>query len=148
MKWLIAALIIFAGGRYMLLNSTRGLRNNNPGNIRNNPSFAWDGQVGVDDAGFVIFDRYENGVRAIGKVLDAYARRGVVTIRQVIETYAPPSENDTGSYVQSVVQRTGIGANSAIRASERARVVGAIIHHENGVNPFSIDFIEYSLAIA
>lgn len=151
MKWwhLVGIVALLAiGGRVMLLNSTRGLRNKNPGNIRNNPAFTWNGQVGVDEAGFVIFDTFENGVRAMGRVLDSYKRRGLVTVPQIISAWAPPSENDTESYISAVMDRIEIFPSEPIEDWRRHELVAAIIHHENGVNPFSSSFIDYSLDLA
>lgn len=136
------------GARMAIFNSTRGFRNRNPGNIRNNPAFTWNGQVGVDDAGFVIFDCFDNGVRAIGRVLDSYKNRGLVTVRDIISTYAPPVENNTESYIDSVASALELPADMPVPEFERGNLVSAIIHHENGVNPFSSSFIEHSLAIA
>ena len=87
--------------------TTLAIRNCNPGNIRpSNPS--WQGAIG-ENKGFVIFDTMENGVRALGKQLLAYYDRHkaadgsrIDTVREAIERWAPPSENDTEGYVAFV----------------------------------------------
>ena len=52
--------------------ATRGIRNNNPGNIRVSKD-QWEGMTG-DDGAFVIFDSPESGVRALAKNLQSYGR--------------------------------------------------------------------------
>ena len=135
------------GARQMLLSSTRGLRNRNPGNIRKT-SIAWKGEIeGVDDE-FETFSDFEYGIRAIGRLLVSYDRQGVSTIEGIIRRYAPSVENDTDSYIASVARRSGLMANQRVLPDDRVAVVRAIIHHENGLNPFSDDFIRLSLEIA
>lgn len=134
----IAILIIVGGGGYVAVSpQTRGLRNKNPGNIRHNPANNWQGQTGQDDAGFVVFDSYASGVRAMGKVLDSYRRRGVDRLSSIVQTWAPSSENDTHAYVASVVRQTGLDASTIIGREHYPALVAAIIRHENGVNPFT-----------
>lgn len=78
---------------------SRSYRNNNPGNLM----YAGQaGAIGADDAGFAIFDSYQDGWNALLNQLQLYAERGL-TIGQMLEIYAPPSDNDTQAYIQSVV---------------------------------------------
>lgn len=130
----------------LILNSTRGLRNRNPGNIRKT-NIQWKGKVEGDDQEFETFSDFEFGIRAIGKLLASYDSQGVRTVSAVIHRYAPPVENDSSSYVKSVSRRTGLAEGDTIKPSDRPKVVEAIIHHENGISPFSIEFIERALAI-
>src|SRR4051812_46965540 len=58
----------------------RGIRNNNPGNIRFLPAAsAWRGQIGSDGS-FGIYDTPANGVRAIAKQLQKYTASGARTV--------------------------------------------------------------------
>ena len=86
---------------------TRGVRNNNPLNIRRNPANQWQGLRPVQaDKLFCQFKAMKWGLRAAIKLLDNYIRRGAQTPRQIISRWAPPSENDTASYVpQSLTSR-------------------------------------------
>ncbi len=93
--------------RFMKTN-TRGWRNNNPGNIRKNDAFVWNGETGKDERGFVMFDDPMDGVRAMGKIIDSYQNRGVLTVQQIISTYAPKSENATEAYIDFVVKESGL----------------------------------------
>lgn len=127
----------------------RGLRNNNAGNIRDNSANNWLGQTGVDDKGFVIFDTHENGIRAMGKVLDSYARRGIRSVQGIISTYAPSTENQTDEYINSVSKNLGINETTFISREngDFPALVAAMILHENGQQPFTEEFITGALAL-
>lgn len=81
---------------------TRGLRNNNPGNIRKDGTH-WKGEVEPSrDAAFKQFESMAWGYRAMFKCLNTYSRKyGLDTIRKMISRWAPPSENDTDAYIRN-----------------------------------------------
>lgn len=113
--------------------ATRGIRNNNPGNIRVSKD-QWEGMTG-DDGAFVIFDSPESGVRALGKNLLSYGRRGYDSIEKIINRWAPPNENDTKAYIDSVVAATGIPATQSLDLSDPdtlSSLAQAISFHETG----------------
>lgn len=112
----------------------RGLRNNNPGNIRDNDN--WQGEIGIDAAGFTIFKDCSWGLRALAIDLSTKIRNGYNTIRKIITRYAPPSENDTEAYISSVVGYTGIGSNTELSADPGtlARLMRAIMNVELGAS--------------
>lgn len=117
----------------------RGIRNNNPGNVKASDT-NWQGQTGVDDAGFCIFDTAENGIRCLAKVLLAYqAKHGLTTLRQMIERWAPDSENDTEAYLDDVCHFCCASPDNpyTLTPSRLTSLVGAIIKHENGSNPYA-----------
>ncbi len=126
----------------------RGIRNNNPGNIRHNAANNWVGAIGIDDAGFVIFDTPEHGIRAMRKVLESYGRRGIDSMRGIIETWAPRVENNTDSYIQSVALQTGWNPETILSTSHYPEMVKAIIKHENGSQPYSDQVIFHALQLA
>jgi len=119
---------------------TRGERNNNPGNIRGNSSFIWQGQTGLDPDGFVIFDNVINGLRALGKLLCNYqTHHGLTTIRTMINRWAPPSENDTGAYVNAVAADCGVDPDVLFGLHDQhnlSMIIAAIVRHENGTQPY------------
>lgn len=119
--------------------NVRGLRNRNPGNIRNSSRYDWRGQVGKDEKNFAVFRDDFYGIRALARDLRTKHRRGLNTIRKIIEVYAPPSENDTQSYIKKTAIRTKKGANEVLSLNEKnwLLLVKAIIKHENGVQPYS-----------
>ena len=92
---------------------TLGRRLNNPLNIRqNNQGFL--GESG-DESGFVRFQNPEYGLRAADRVLNTYGRDyGIDTLEGLINRFAPPSENDSSSYLDFVSSQTGIGAQDKI----------------------------------
>lgn len=113
--------------------ATRGVRNANPGNIRKSKD-QWEGAIG-DDGAFVIFDSPESGVRALGKNLLSYGRQGYDSIEKIINRWAPPNENDTQAYIDSVVAATGIPATQSLDLSDPdtlSSLAQAISFHETG----------------
>jgi hypothetical protein len=121
------------------LRLPRGLRNRNPGNVRLSDT-VWQGQVPGTDPAFCTFDCDENGIRAITKILLSYYRKhGLNTVSAIIHRWAPPSENDTAAYVNSVAQALGVDPELKIEVSDPgtlATLVRAIIRHENGRQPY------------
>lgn len=88
---------------------TRGLRNNNPFNIRFNRSNQWKGKVCASnntDKEFEQFISIEYGVRAGIVLLRNYIRRGINTPRKIIERFAPATENDLKAYLKFIKQPT------------------------------------------
>ena len=68
----------------------RGLRNNNPTNLRFNPHIKWDGQKGKDNAGFAKFASASDGIRAGATNAFNYQRlHGLSTIAEIIGRWAP-----------------------------------------------------------
>lgn len=82
---------------------TLGVRYNNPCNIRYSKLNTWKGQLG-QSKGFCKFSSMDYGVRAVLAILRSYRfHYGLDTIRKIITRFAPPSENDTESYISFVV---------------------------------------------
>lgn len=121
------------------MTGTRGVRNNNPGNIDYNAANKWQGQIGLEvgtaKPRFARFDTPENGIRALAKLLLSYqSKYGLKTVREIINRWAPSVENDTFSYVRAVEKNTGTEPGEEIDLSDAAVMKGfaeAIIHHEN-----------------
>lgn len=120
----------------------KGIRNNNPGNIRALPGRTYPGQIGVDKDGFAVFDTMEHGIDRMAWQLQRYSDRyGKTTIAEQINRWAPPMENNTGAYVNQVVsymRKNGldVNANSRVNLSDpafRSAYTRAIMKHENGM---------------
>ena len=123
---------------------TRGVQNNNPGNIRHG-SDRWQGMSAAQpDASFVRFDSPVWGVRAMARVLMTYRDRyGLRTVREIITRWAPPTENNTDAYVFSVSQRMGVDPDEPLQfPSQLPELVAAIIKHENGYQPYTMATIK------
>ena len=119
---------------------TRGLVNNNPGNIRKNGT-AWHGAIAGSDPAFVTFDTPVDGIRAMAKVLLTYQRQhGLDTIAELLERWAPAVENDSFAYIDDVATRLRLDPDERIDLNDRAvlaALCGAIIRHENGIQPYA-----------
>lgn len=90
------------------LNLPRGLRDNNPGNIRPSIRYQWNGQIGTEN-NYVVFQDIEHGIRAMCKDLMSKINRGLNTLTKYIPVYAPPSDNNnTQGYINRVSKSTGI----------------------------------------
>lgn len=115
-------------------NLPRGLRNNNPGDIR--AGEAWQGMVGTDDAGFVIFSDISWGIRAMATDLLNKINKGENTITQIVAIYAPSSENDTQAYITAVSQDMGIDPDTVLPMDQPTfhSLVRAIMNHELGAS--------------
>lgn len=77
--------------------------NMNPLNIRFDKKTNWFGSRLKDRKGFVQFAAFSYGYRAAVMILRSYAKRGLKTVPQIIETWAPRSENDTEDYIKTVL---------------------------------------------
>jgi len=134
------------------MTTPRGVRNKNPGNIDYNPRNAWQGQLGLEEGvakpRFARFDHPENGIRALGKLLINYrgkdgmpgvGGKGIDTVLETINRWAPSDENDTQAYAAAVAKRLGVKPTDPINIKDPATLLGmvlSIIIHENGGNPY------------
>lgn len=121
-------------------DSARGIRNNNPGNLEYSKTNPWVGQTG-DDGRFAKFETPEHGIRALGRNLLSYQRQGIDTVNDIINRWAPPSDNNnTDAYIQAVCAQLGVTPDQPLDASNPdtlKALCAAIIHHENGSQPYS-----------
>lgn len=121
--------------------TARGLRNNNPGNLRDT-SIKWDGLVGHDDLGFCVFVDAYHGLRALGIDLLTKFRRGLDTVRKIIEVYAPPNENNTEAYITNLCVALAVKDDQklelATNLGQLATLERAIVRHENGSIPYQV----------
>ena len=94
----------------------RGIRNNNPLNIRRGKD-QWKGlRAQQTDASFFQFETLEYGWRAAFYLLTRtyYHKYRLYTIRMIINKWAPPNENQTSKYIENVCRLTGIGPDDPI----------------------------------
>lgn len=132
------------------MTTARGLRNNNPGNIRHGQK--WAGLADVQtDSDFCTFKSPEYGIRAICRILLTYSNRDINTVRGIVNTWAPPVENDTAAYVDDVARRCGVKPDDVLdvdQADVMRELVTAIIFHENGQNPYPRKTIDDAMRLA
>ncbi|EAM8221391.1 hypothetical protein HKC00_001886 [Salmonella enterica] len=121
-------------------DSARGIRNNNPGNLEYSKTNPWVGQTG-DDGRFAKFETPEHGIRALGRNLLSYQRQGIDTVNDIINRWAPPSDNNnTEAYIQAVCAQLGVTPDQPLDASNPdtlKALCASIIQHENGSQPYS-----------
>jgi hypothetical protein len=130
---------------------SRGLRNNNPGNIRRS-KIQWDGMAAQQtDPAFIQFTDATYGLRAILRIVHTYESRGLVTVRGWISAWAPPSENDTGAYVTAVANAIGCGSDDPVRVEDEATAIGllrGIVMQENGSQPYDAATLDQAYQMA
>ena len=89
----------------------RGVRNNNPLNIKKKVSNAWDG-IAEDQSGdsiFATFESAEYGIRAALRTLVTYQNKHKLrTPSEMLARWAPPSENIVSDYVATVKELSGL----------------------------------------
>ena len=120
----------------------RGLRNNNPLNIRKNNKTNWIGQCNKqEDRAFVQFRSMSYGYRAAFKVLQNYrVLYDCMTLRQFIQRWAPPTENNTDAYVKSVASTADVRPDALLPSPRKAKalwvkIVAGMHLVENGMMP-------------
>lgn len=118
----------------------RGIRNNNPGNLENPVGYTWVGQTTGTDPRFATFESPVYGLRAIMRTVYTYqSRYGLATPRQIIHRWAPPSENDTDSYVDHVAEELNVSPDDPVfitNPDTATTLARTITEHENGENPY------------
>ncbi len=116
----------------------RGIRNNNPLNIRYSIYNDWQGQTGTDGE-YAIFSSAEYGIRAAAKLLNNYVTKyGLRSVSGIINRWAPASENNTGAYIQAVANKLNVQSNDVLLWPTQLKpLLEAMIYHENGIQPYS-----------
>lgn len=128
----------------------RGIRNNNPLNIR--IGNVWLGEVQVPtDPDFEQFVSMAYGCRAAFVLLRRYIRHYKrTTIPQVIAAWAPSTENNTVRYTDTVCRLSGIAPDETLdyfNKDQMCRLFQAMAQVENGQTIKETDVtIGYDLA--
>lgn len=109
-------------------------------NIRISKSKPWNGEIRPSqDVAFAQFRSMAHGYRAAFKLLDNYRKlHGCVVLADFINRWAPPSENDTHSYIDTVAKRARIADVTTIDTHneyQMTRIVAAMSFVENGIEP-------------
>lgn len=126
----------------------RGLRNNNPLNIRHGQS-KWQGtHPEKTDKDFVCYMSKAYGYRAGWKILQTYYNQFLkeqkpFCVRTIIKRWAPPSDgNNTEGYIRQVVKLARIGGLQRLPSPDSEngyyylhKVVMAMTCVENGIKP-------------
>lgn len=117
---------------------TRGLRNNNPLNIEKSKGKPWKGEiVPSKDERFAQFESMAHGYRAAFKLLYNYQHTyGCRILADFINRWAPPVENATHNYINTVAKRAGLSDVSVVdtlNEMQMRKIVAAMSYVENGV---------------
>lgn len=104
----------------------RGIRNNNPLNIRIGNH--WIGEVKEPtDKEFEQFTDIIYGLRAGFKILKRYIKcYGYNTVHDIISRWAPASENNTTHYIMVVSSNMGVGILDEISFEDEDKMVSLV----------------------
>lgn len=109
----------------------RGIRNNNPLNIRKGNNWMGERPHQTDKA-FEEFETMQYGIRAGFIILRKYVTgyMGLTqkfnTIELIIKRWAPPTENSTQKYIDFVSKDTGIPARQHISFKDKTKMVAIV----------------------
>ena len=114
----------------------RGIRNNNPLNIRKGNNWQGERPVQTDQA-FEEFQSLEFGLRAGFIIIRNYMKKRPPcdTVAKIISRWAPTNENNTTAYIREVCRRSGIDADQRLKFEEKnklCRIVQAMCWVECG----------------
>lgn len=110
-----------------MINLPRGIRNNNPLNIRRGEN--WLGLVhpGTDHE-FCQFVNMQWGIRAGFILLRQYIKKySCNTIRSIVSRWAPPCENDTQTYIANISRWARIDPDMTIRYEDKSRMFALMV---------------------
>jgi hypothetical protein len=143
-----AAGAIVAGGALAATDEaeaeeTKGIRSNNPFNIEKSDA-PFQGKV-ANEGRFEGFKTPFLGIRA-GAVntITQFEKRGLNTVQGLVSRHAPEHENPTDAFIQFVSKRLGVEPGEVIDITNEdtlVKYVNAIIHFENGGNPFDASLV-------
>ncbi|EME2055566.1 lytic transglycosylase [Cronobacter sakazakii] len=125
----------------------RGIRNNNPGNIE------FRGQSGATlerpGGRFARFETAYDGLKALSRQLMRYFEgkttgKPLQTLNDIISTWAPGNENNTGAYIAQLSKMMGVAPDAILNLKDpqvMSSLMNGIIHHENGRNPYPSELV-------
>lgn len=114
--------------------------NNNPGNLRPPKGVKYEGQIGVDERGFAVFENKDAGQRALINDINIKIKRGLDTPEKFIDRYAPASEENPEegreNYKIKLAAALGLkSTNDPFPKGSASRIADAIYRFESGVEP-------------
>lgn len=116
--------------------TARGIRNNNPLNIRHNRNNRWQGVYEQQtDPEFVRFASMQFGIRAGFIIIRNYMKQGHKDVASIISRWAPSSENNTDAYIRHVCELSGLSPFQELRFEDKdtmVELVDAMIRVECG----------------
>lgn len=136
----------------MTSKPSRGIRNNNPGNIRKSKD-KWQGLAKEQpDTAFFTFKDATYGIRAMARIFIKYQDDyDLDTVKGLIGRWAPPVENNTQAYVNAVADACEVKPTDVVNTHDYEFLfpfIKAVIKHENGSNPYTDTQITKGLVLA
>lgn len=148
----------------MTTKTPRGIRNNNPLNIRKGAD-KWQGMAAAQpDTQFVTFASSIWGIRAAARLLINYQdKHDLNTVHSIIGRWAPENgdsngakaggeyKNHTAAYRKAVAVAMGVGVTERINVHEYhylRPMLEAMVRFENGVQPYSDAEYDKALVLA
>ena len=91
-------------------------------------------QRGSGEGAFVRFSSLPWGIRAAFCILDTYRKKyHDVCVEDIIARWAPPSENDTKRYIETVCKLTGFGGRERLAEAQWPTLVKAMATVESNM---------------
>ena len=122
-------------------------------NLMHDPNFGWQGEIiptADPQKRLCQFNSAHNGIRAGAKnLLNQQLIHKLNTWTSIIMKYAPPFENNTGSYILAMCRATGTEPNDPLDLTNPDLLETAcrcVIMHEQGSCPFTDDQIAAAIA--
>jgi len=141
MKLILILLFFILPFRVVSSELTRGVRNNNPGNIRPNDWKNWPKATGLDDQGHLVFKKPIDGIRAIVINLKLYKKNhNIKTIKGIINRWIDevPAE-ERKPYIDFMAERLDVSEHAHLNFYDPLTLkllTKAIIFYENGYDPY------------
>lgn len=121
-------------GQVEKTQGTISWRNNNPGNLVYGPLAKAHGAFGKDYKGFAVFKTYDDGKAAYHDLLfspdSSYYN---LNIEEMLNKYAPPSENNTKEYLNFVTRQAKLQWSarlSKLTADQQDALMNAMFKYE------------------
>jgi len=125
-------------------SDTRGIRNNNPGNIVHTPSL-WTGEVECKDVRFKCFSTLRGGLEAMIYNIDAYyLKYKLKSIEGIVSRWSPSNENDTERLIADVTTNFDSLSDSKFSINNSIHytiLIRSLIKQENGDVPYTDKYI-------
>ena len=149
--WLAVLGVLVLGGGFMTAAMlTRGMRNNNPLNIRRTS----DPFIGLRpeqlDPEFFQFVDPVYGYRAAARILRNYRNRyGLDTLEKIIARWSPPTENKTKEITERIAQRMRLSAKAPFDLEPRLpELMSLMTLEENGRQPYPAELLVRAVNMA
>lgn len=112
---------------------------NNPGNLRPPKGVTYEGQIGVGDGGFAIFETKEYGRQALINDIEHKVGKGIDTPSAFVDRYAPAGDNSEearDNYKIHIAEQLGLkSTGDKFPKDSFGKIADAITQFEGGIKP-------------